>query len=417
MTYVKRRLWYHAPTSEREQLDEDDLLSRIEPLVILGEPGMGKSKLLQNLAEAAGLPWCTARRLINRPDPRSLVGDRPPIVIDGLDEVAAKREGDAVDLVLQKLGALDYPRFILSCRVGDWKAATSAEAIREQYRDAPLQLHLEPLDRRDQLAILAAKVGTERAEVLIEHYESYGLDFLGNPQTLDLIARLPVDRQLPRGRGALFEQAIDTLRVEHRNARGGSELARDAALDAAGAAFAGLILSGSANIVRCGSANLAEGDLQIAEVEQFDDGNVAQVINTRLFAGGDDSFTYWHRRVGEFLGATWLAKRADTPAKRRRLLQLFHAQPSRVVSARSPPRGPGYRCGPGGGYRVRGRRLPDAPAVTCNADRPPKDRRRESSVLDAASASPRARVVRSTQRGRLTLEKQVGGLRATRAAG
>ena len=326
MTYVKRRLWYHTPNSEREELDEDDLLSRTEPLVILGEPGMGKSKLLQNLAEAAALPWCTARRLINRPDPRSLTGDRAPIVIDALDEVAAKREGDAIDLVLQTLGTLDYPRFILSCRVADWKAATSAEAIREQYRDAPLQLHLKPLDHREQLAILAAEIGNQRAEVLIEHFERYGLDFLGNPQTLDLIARLPPDRPLPTGRGALFEQAIDTLRVEHRNTRGGSELACDAALDAAGAAFAGLILSGSANIVRHGSANLVEGDLQIAEVEEFDDGNVARVINTRLFAGGDDSFTYWHRRVGEYLGAAWLAKRADTPAKRRRLLQLFHAQ-------------------------------------------------------------------------------------------
>jgi hypothetical protein len=265
------------------------------------------------------------RQLINRPDPRTLVEDKPLIIIDALDEVAAKREGDAVDLVLHKLGALDYPRFILSCRVADWKAATSAEAIREQYRDAPLQLHLEPLDRRDQLAILATKIGDERAEVLIEHYERYGLDFLGNPQTLDLIARLPIG-PLPTGRGALFEQAIETLRVEHRNTRGGSELARDAALDAAGSAFAGLILSGSANIVRHGSANLAEGDLQIAEVEEFDDGKVAQVINTRLFAGGGDSFTYWHRRIGEFLGAAWPAKRADTPAKRRRLLQLFHAQ-------------------------------------------------------------------------------------------
>ena len=326
MSYVKRRLWYHLPKTGRQELGEDEILNRSESLVILGEPGMGKSKLLENLAEAASLPWCTARQLINRPDPRPLIGDRPPIIIDALDEVAAKREGDAVDLVLQKLGVLDYPRFILSCRVADWQAATSAEAVREQYPDAPLQLHLEPLDRREQLAILAAKVGNERAEALIEHFERYGLDFLGNPQTLELIARLPLDHSLPTGRGALFEQAIDTLRVEHRNARGGSELAREAALDAAGAAFAGLILSGSANVVRYGSANLAAGDLQIADVEEFDDGNVAQVINTRLFAGGDDSFTYWHRRVGEFLGAAWLAKRADTPGKRRRLLQLFHAQ-------------------------------------------------------------------------------------------
>ncbi len=326
MTYVKRRLWYHAPKAGRQEIQEDEILARSESSVILGEPGMGKSKLLQHLAEVAALPLYTARQLINRPDLRSLNAGRPLIVIDALDEVAAKREGDALDRVLQKLGVLDYPRFILSCRVGDWQAATSAEAIREQYPDAPFQLHLEPLDRREQLAILAAKVGNERAEALIEHYERYGLDFLGNPQTLELIARLPLDHPLPAGRGALFEQAIDTLRVEHRNARGGSELAPDTAFDAAGAAFAGLILSGSANIVRHGSANLLEGDLHIAEVEELDNGNVAQVINTRLFAGGDDSFTYWHRRIGEFLGAAWLARRADTAPKCRRLLQLFHAQ-------------------------------------------------------------------------------------------
>ncbi len=326
MSYVKRRLWYQSSKAERQGLGDEEILGRSEPMVILGEPGMGKSKLLENLAGVAELPLFTARQLINRPDPKSLTGGARLVIIDALDEVAARREGDAVDLVLQKLGALDYPRFVLSCRVADWQAATSTAAIREQYFDAPLQLHLEPLGRADQLAVLAAQVGSERAETLIEHFERSGLDFLGNPQTLDLIARLPMDRPLPSSRGALFELAIEKLRVEHRNAGGGAELARDVALDAAGAAFAGLILSNSAKIVRHGSANLAEGEVHISEVDELADGKVAHVINTRLFAGGDDSFTYWHRRIGEFLGAEWLAKRADTRVKRRRLLQLFHAQ-------------------------------------------------------------------------------------------
>ena len=72
MTYVKRRLWYHAPKSERLEAGEDELLSRPESLVILGEPGMGKSSLLQKLAETAASPLITARKLINRPDPRTL---------------------------------------------------------------------------------------------------------------------------------------------------------------------------------------------------------------------------------------------------------------------------------------------------------------------------------------------------------
>jgi hypothetical protein len=331
MIYVKRRLWYNTAEAERLEVGEDDLLTMAASLVILGEPGMGKSALLKRIAEYTGSPLCTARQLINRSNPRTIIGDKSFIVIDALDEVAAKRDGDAVDLVLQKLGALDYPRFILSGRVADWQSATSAEAIREQYPTRPLQLHLEPLRRVDQLEILAAKVGNERAEVLIEHFERYGLDFLGNPQTLDLISRLPSDRSLPMSRGALFDQAVDTLRVEHRNEKGKSELAPDAVLDAAGAAFAALILTGNANIVRYGSANLAEGDLHIAGVEELDNGNVARVIDTRLFAGRSDSFTYWHRRIGEFLGAAWLARRADTATKRRRLLQLFHAH--RLVPA------------------------------------------------------------------------------------
>ena len=124
VSYVKRRLWRQSSKSEHEDFEEDEILGRSESVVILGEPGMGKSKLLENLASVAGLSTFTARQLINRPNPKSLTGDARLIIIDALDEVAARREGDAVDLVLQKLGALDYPRFILSCRVADWQAAT-----------------------------------------------------------------------------------------------------------------------------------------------------------------------------------------------------------------------------------------------------------------------------------------------------
>jgi predicted NACHT family NTPase len=273
VTYIQRRLWHETDQAGRQELAENDILSRSEPLIVLGEPGMGKSQLLRKLADVADLPSCTARQLINRRDPQSLLGDAPLILIDALDEVAAKREGDAVDLVLQKLGILGYPRFILSCRVADWQAATSIAGIREQYPDPALQLHLEPLGRDDQLAILQGRVGLHRAEKLLEHFEAYGLDFLGNPQTLDLIARLPDDRPLPASSGALFEQAIETLRVEHQPGKGTHELARQAALDAAGAAFAALILSGSAAIVRDGSANLVEGELHMADVEALESRN------------------------------------------------------------------------------------------------------------------------------------------------
>jgi energy-coupling factor transporter ATP-binding protein EcfA2 len=226
LSYIARTLWYEAPRNGRERIEEHDLLGRRECLVVLGEPGMGKTRLLKSLAKTAGIASCTARQLINRADTRTLLGDAPLIFIDAVDEVATRQEGDAVDLVLQKLGALGYPRFVLSCRVADWWAATSVSAICEQYPAEPLQLHLEPLGREDQLANLSEHVGELRAAELIEHFETHGLDYLGNPQTLNLISRLPLDRPLPTSRCALFALSVEKLWVEHRDGCDRRELPR-----------------------------------------------------------------------------------------------------------------------------------------------------------------------------------------------
>lgn len=222
MNYISRSLWFDGALG-RQVVQEDELLTLTAPLVILGEPGMGKSELLKNLAKHAGMRVVTARQLINRADPHSLVEPDRPILIDALDEVPARAVGDAVDLVLQKLGQLGYPRFILSCRVADWRSATSVAAIQEQYEDTPLELHLEELNRDEQLQFLTFYLEKEWALKLVAHFEAFGLaGLLGNPHTLDLIRRLPPEQELPRTRCALLELAVDELRKEHRD--GGAEL-------------------------------------------------------------------------------------------------------------------------------------------------------------------------------------------------
>lgn len=323
---IQRTLWYEGEGG-RVDLHQVDLLKRSEPLVVLGEAGMGKSHLLEWLATIPEHSYCTARQLINRHDPRSLLGDGQVLVIDALDEVSAQKEGDAVDLVLRRLGELDYPRFVLSCRVADWRSATGLEAIREQYESEPLELHLKPFDDADAVAFLSASVGAKTAATVVEHFNSRGLNgMLGNPQTLELIARVVGTGNLPETRGELFESAIEVLRVEHRNTKAAQQPAREAGLDAAGSAFASLILTGNEAIVRKAAANTGDGELLLADISQLPRGAaVAAMLGTRLFkADGADRFSYWHRRVGEFLGARWLAKLADTNRKRRRLLSLFH---------------------------------------------------------------------------------------------
>jgi hypothetical protein len=59
-------------------------------------------ELLSWLGDQAGYAYCTARKLKNvRPDPRRLLGNASTLVVDALDELSVRGEGDAVDLVLQ----------------------------------------------------------------------------------------------------------------------------------------------------------------------------------------------------------------------------------------------------------------------------------------------------------------------------
>ena len=324
VNYIDRSLWFHSALG-RGVAREAELLSMSMPLVILGEPGMGKSELLRNLSDGENARLVTARQLINRTHPRSLIEDGDTILIDALDEVPATAVGDAVDLVLQRLGQLGYPRFILSCRAADWRSATSVAAISEQYADSPLELHLEELTQDEQVKFLSAYVEQERAHKLIEHFQSFGLDsLLGNPQTLDLIRRLRDDLPLPTSRGALLDLAIEELRKEHRE--GEAELPRSDLLDTAGAAFAVTILEGKSFVSRKSSANLEEDETSLNELKRLCGEKLDTALDTRLFrAAGNERFSFCHKRIGEFLGAAWLSRMADTQEKRRLLLALFRS--------------------------------------------------------------------------------------------
>lgn len=323
---VERTLWYEDAKG-RTSLNQAALRQRTEPLVILGEAGMGKTTLLRWLADAPGFMFFSARGFLNHPMTAWQPEDECVLVIDALDELSVSRNGDAVDLVLRRLGQLSRPSFILSCRVADWRNATGASAILELYDEKPLVLHLEPFDDEDALAYLGQKMKPETARDVVEHFTSRGLEgFLGNPQTLDLVSQIAGRKRLPSSRAELFESAIDVLRREHNDAKSGNELSHEAVLHTAGAAFAGLIISGNEAIVRKASAFTDNGDLHLAELGTLADRDrLETVLGTRLFrATGVDRFSYWHRSIGEYLAARWLRGVADTARKRRRLLHLFH---------------------------------------------------------------------------------------------
>ncbi len=327
--FLPRRLQYMVNGDLREMAHEE-LLDVTGNVVLLGEAGGGKTELTKWLGgpDHGDHVRCTARQLING-NGRQLLGNHRILVIDALDEVAAKADGDAVDLVLRALRDAGYPQFILSCRLSEWRAATMVEAIREQYRDAPLQVELRPLDAEQARAFLTERLGgAARAEEVVDHFLQRDLgDWLGNPQTLLMLGDVAAQGRLPETTTALFDTYVDLAWFEHNDQRPNvplQALGKNVILDALGAGFAALILTGSAALADQPRHKIDQGDLPRVEVETLPDaGNLAAALGSRLCVGPQARRTFQHKRIGEYLGARWLAKHADTPAKRTALLGLI----------------------------------------------------------------------------------------------
>lgn len=326
---IPRTLTYVDVHGERRVVTEDELADLEKPLVVLGEPGMGKTFLLTKLGMAPDHELVTAKGLLRRDPARSVAADRV-LVIDALDEVASARSDDPIQLVLRQLAALGSPPFILSCRSADWRSAIAKHDIGEDYGRAPLELRLNPFTDDDALTWLSSRIGPDRARRTIEQLNQRGLEaLLGNPLMLKLVSQLArQDGSLPGTRTEVFEGACDRLWAEPNaryTATALNGLNRAQALDAAGAAFAALLLTGSEALSREAAGHLQPGDLRISEVAELPGaGPIEIVLGSMLFQrpGERDRFTPLHRTIAEFLGARWLAGQA-TPANAKRIMALL----------------------------------------------------------------------------------------------
>lgn len=324
---IPRRLWQAQSDGNHKVVEQHELPSWTGPLVILGEAGAGKTCLLTWLADAAGYVFCTARKLTTTPDPARLLNPTHTLVIDALDELNTRRDGDSVDAVLRKLAAANYPRFILSCRVADWRSATSVQAIEEHYGTRATELHLRRLDADEAREFLRMRCGAAESARILQHLTARGLDaLLGNPQTLHMVAEVVRTQSLPETKTELLQTAVEILSQEHQDGKAEHQYPQADMLDAAGAACAALILSDHEAITRR-AVTPGDASLRIVELNRLTKRDVLNaVLDTRLFVAADaDRFTYLHRSIAEFLGARWLARQCTSARQRRRLLRCVQA--------------------------------------------------------------------------------------------
>jgi hypothetical protein len=330
LDYVARQLSYHLD-GEEIVVGQDELLSMEQNIVILGEAGMGKTMLLKHL-EREGAKFILARRLVRASDPRSLIGNTARVLIDAVDEVSSYKDGDAVDELVGKLEDAGGPSFILSCRAEDWREATAKSMIEAVYATLPIEMTLRPFDRDQIIAFLSDRLGADKATEVFDHYQDRAFaDWLGNPQTLSMLANVIAKGGLPRGTAELFSHYVDVAWDEANDVRreSGSEVAKETVLDTLGAAFAAVILGGKEGLAWKGTKG-SETLLSMAELAELPGcADWDAIKGNRLLARtgqGNGAFTYIHRRVGEWLAARWLARQTTNAKLRDRLLDNLIVQ-------------------------------------------------------------------------------------------
>lgn len=290
------------------------------PIVILGEAGIGKSRLLTQLATKEG--WDKVRA-----DEIDLTNDCVSTVwlIDALDETANTTD-EALKVVLQELKKSNCPSFIISCRTSDWLHAKHASWIQAAYGKKPKVLHLQPFDDEGIQAFLRVYLDSERIIKLQSHLERFGFThWLGNPHILKLIAESAAHDKIPRNRSELFQYAVEQLVSEHNDLKTNNAFALKDALDLAGAVCAALLLTGH-TAISLKAKHTRVTDFPLVELEKIPNGNrIKDLLGTRLFRALDNNrFECIHRSIAEYLAAYWLTREPLAGRNQRRLLGMFH---------------------------------------------------------------------------------------------
>jgi predicted NACHT family NTPase len=282
-------------------------------IVLLGDPGAGKTHLFKQAAATEKARFIKAREFLNTP---AGMLQRQTLFIDALDEKRSGRsDRDTVDELVVKLFEVDPPKVRISCRAADWLGESDLAALRPffEQRGEAFVLHLESLSRPEQVAVLAEqRVGADAAGAFLTQAEERGLgDFLENPQNLIMLWRAVQTGSWPDTRNELFELSTKLMLEEfdQERARGGAGSFSVAELrPVAGAICAARLISDVDAI----SLTDQEGTLDVPgyrSLRFFPAEKVRAALGRRVFDAGSQPETvdYTHRTTAEFLAAGFLA--------------------------------------------------------------------------------------------------------------
>lgn len=300
---------------------EMELLAASNYIVVLAEPGGGKTELMGSLAQQLGTSTVTANVFAHI----ETDVENCPLVIDAFDELA-KVDQTGIHKLLANARKANPTHVIISSRSSEWgNAATNA--CNDFFGHLPLVVRLREFDEAEQRAIFDHHVPGEDFTVFQAEVARFDLEMLlPNPQFLKLFsdAYIESERHFTDKR-SIFAQAVERSAKEANPnvAKINQTLSTTQKVDIASEVFTKLLLSGAEGVC---TSEATENRMYPLLASLFNGDTEADgILATRLFKPGDsaDQHRWVHKIIAEYCAADYLTKRIADPADLLTLLKCL----------------------------------------------------------------------------------------------
>tara|TARA_R110002167_G_scaffold366388_1_gene595663 strand:- start:510 stop:4526 length:4017 start_codon:yes stop_codon:yes gene_type:complete len=300
--YIKRHLSYKDRT-----IPEDQLFDLSNCIVVLAEPGAGKTELLSSLAKMQNTLRTRANVFLHKPPAKQDV-----LLIDGLDEVA-RIDNSAIEKILAKVSALDPKRIVFASRASEWDDNRYSRLIHDFMGTESTTVHLLAFDEIEQRALFDSIFPNEDFNCFLSQVENFEIaPLLGNPLFLTIFASAYIQNNRRfESKKSMFSDAVRYLAEEHnldlpKENRPNSE----DIISITEEVFAKLLLSGAAGVSSIESTSDRSFPFlyTISSTERY---QLRHMMDSGLFKLADNASQHEpvHRVVAEFCAANYLARR------------------------------------------------------------------------------------------------------------
>ena len=315
--------------TDGKEFNESELLSfKNKVIIVLAEPGAGKSCLLDSLSEQLGIRKSVANIFIHS-NPQQCSS----LAIDGFDELV-KIDPSTVTQALMMASNTLAKRIILSSRSSEWSESYTLQC-RNIFSEDPLLVYLKRFDEQEQKILFLHYYPEQNVEKFLEDATNIELaSLLSNPLFLKLFSKSYVENnQYFENRHSAFKLAIEGLAKENNSGYSYDRniLPASKKIELVEDVFTKLMLSGSEGVSLSDSAS---NHFYPHIVTLNSDKNINQILSTQFFLPSDgvEQHRPVHRIVAEYCAGNYLAKRLtsiDNPLSLLKILSII--APNNIV--------------------------------------------------------------------------------------